>query len=290
MSPQLRCFIAARNLMRRKPLRTYLSIARAVVVAAGCCSMLNGCFVAVLGAGAAAGGYAMGQERGPGGVVSDSTIKGEINTRWAHDDGAILSYVDLNVFQGRVLLTGDVPTPDLKYQAVQIARQVKGVQEVLDHIHVGQRSTLGSNSNDTWILTRLRSSLTFDGNINSLNYSLQCVDGVVYILGIARSQDELDRVVGHARNIPNVVRVVSYIRIRAGAGPNGSGDLGPSNNGTAGSAPSNQYNAPVSGDDNSGGEGGGSGGGGGAYQPPPDTNDTQGVAPPPAPIQAQPLN
>jgi BON domain len=44
-------------------------------------------------------------------------------------------------------------------------------------------------------------------------------DGVVYIIGSARSQDELDRVTNYARNIPNVRRVVSYVRIRTGAPP-----------------------------------------------------------------------
>jgi osmotically-inducible protein OsmY len=279
------------SLVEMTALPTYFSTVRSLVLAAGCCSMLGGCVVAVVGAGAAAGGYTMGQERGPGGVISDSTIQGEINTRWAHDNSAILSYVDLNIFQGRVLLTGDAPNPDIKHQAVQIARGVKGVQEVLDDIQVGERSTMGSNVNDNWILTQLRSALTFDGNISSLNYSLQCVDGVVYILGVAKTQDELDRVVNHARNIPNVVKVVSYIRIRPGAGPGGSGDQPPSGGySSGGGAPDNGgYNAPGS----SGDDGGSDNGDYGSQEAPPPSSDDNGgttsTVPPPATIQAQPL-
>ncbi|HTH97392.1 MAG TPA: BON domain-containing protein [Stellaceae bacterium] len=171
--------------------------------------------MAALGVGAGAAGYTMGQERGPNGVASDTEIKAKINAAWSKDSD-IMSYVDLNVFQGRVLLTGDVPTPDVKARAVADVRQVQGIAELIDAIKVGPRSTFSSSAKDNWILARLNSALTFDGNVRSLNYSLQCVDGVVYILGIARDQSELDTVVNHARNIPGVVRVVSYIRIRVG--------------------------------------------------------------------------
>jgi osmotically-inducible protein OsmY len=197
-------------------LRDHFSTLRAVLLAAGASSMLGGCVLAVVGAGAAAGGYTLNQERGPGGVVSDATIKAQINAKWARENSGILSYVNLNVFQGRVLLTGDVPSPDIKNQAVTDVRSVQGINELIDGINIAPRATFSSSAKDNWILTQLNSSLTFDGDIRSLNYSLQCVDGVVYILGIARDQSELDKVVFHARTIPGVVRVVSYIRIRVG--------------------------------------------------------------------------
>ena len=190
----------------------------------------------------------MGQERGPGGVMSDTQIKTVLNAKWAKDNSQILSYVDLNVFEGRVLLTGDVPNPQIRDQAVAAAQKVDGVKEVINNINVGQRSTLGSNTSDSWILTRLRSSLTFDGGVSSLNYSLQVVDGVVYILGSAKTQAEKDLVINHARNTPDVVKVISYIRIRPGSA---------SDAGAAQSATKNTQ-APVE-DGNNGGAGDGGG-------------------------------
>jgi osmotically-inducible protein OsmY len=159
----------------------------------------------------------MGQERGPGGVVSDTQIKTVLNAKWAKDDSKILDYVDLNIFEGRVLLTGNVPNPQIRDEAVADARKVDGVKEVINNITIGQRSTVGSTASDNWILTRLRSGLTFDGKISSLNYSLQVVDGVVYILGSAKDHAEKDLVINHARNTPDVVKVVSYIRLRPGS-------------------------------------------------------------------------
>ena len=197
-------------------------LVRSLMIAAACGTLLNGCVVAAVGV-AAGGGYTMGQERGPGGVVSDTQIKTVLNAKWAKDDSKILDYIDLNIFEGRVLLTGNVPNPQIRDEAVADAQKVDGVKEVINDVTIGQRSTVGSTASDNWILTRLRSSLTFDGSVSSLNYSLQVVDGVVYILGSAKNQTEKDLVINHARNTPDVVKVVSYIRLRPGSQSSDSG-------------------------------------------------------------------
>ncbi len=55
--------------------------------------------------------------------------------------------------------------------------------------------------------------------MREINYTITTVKGVVYIIGTARSKAELDRVVDRARNIGDVKRVVSYVRIRSGEPP-----------------------------------------------------------------------
>ena len=56
----------------------------------------------------------------------------------------------------------------------------------------------------------------FDSQVKSINYTIKTANGIVYIVGSARSQAELERVTGYARNIPNVRKVVTYVRIRSG--------------------------------------------------------------------------
>ncbi|HVJ53615.1 MAG TPA: BON domain-containing protein [Aliidongia sp.] len=221
-----------------------------------CCTSLGGCVVAAVGAGAAGGGYALAQERGPGGTFSDTGIKSQLEADYVGTNSAIEKYVYINVFEGRVLLTGNVPDPALRDQAVAIAWKVNGVREVINEIKLSDASSFGANAKDNWIQTRLRTELTFDGGIKSLNYSIETVDGVVYIIGIARTQEELDLVLNHARNIPDVRRVVNYVRIRSGAGETqvpGQGNIPPaapppppapapiSTGGQGGYAPAPQY-------------------------------------------------
>ena len=192
---------------------------------------LGGCFVAAVGAAAGGAGYTAGNERGFGGTATDTGIKASINAIWANDNGQITSYVDLNIFEGRVLLTGAVPDPKIRDQAVAGAWKASGVKEVINEIQVAQGASFSTAASDNWILARLNSDMVFDSAVRTPNYSLQCVDGTVYILGVARTQNELDHVLNYARNIPNVRQVKNYIRIRSGIGEDGSTQLG-----TAGSS------------------------------------------------------
>jgi len=187
---------------------------------------LGGCLIAAVGAGAAGAGYTAGNERGIGGTTTDTGIKASINAIWVKDNAQIPSYVDLNIFEGRVLLTGAVPDPRIRDQAVAGAWKASGVKEVINEIQVAQSASFSTATSDNWILARLNSDMLFDTAVRTPNYSLQCVDGTVYILGVARTQNELDHVLNYARNIPNVRQVKNYIRIRSGIGEEGGTQLG----------------------------------------------------------------
>ena len=187
---------------------------------------LGGCLVAAVGAAAGGAGYTAGNERGVGGTATDTGIKASINAIWSNDNGQITSYIDLNIFEGRVLLTGAVPDPKIRDQAVAGAWKASGVKEVINEIQVAQGASFGTAASDNWILARLNSDMVFDSIVRTPNYSLQCVDGTVYILGVARTQNELDHVLNYARNIPNVRQVKNYIRIRSGIGEDGGTQLG----------------------------------------------------------------
>jgi hypothetical protein len=59
--------------------------------------------------------------------------------------------------------------------------------------------------------------MILDPDIRSVNYTIDAENGSVYLIGSARSQDELDRATRVARYVPGVRRVVSYVEIRSGA-------------------------------------------------------------------------
>lgn len=175
--------------------------------------LLGGCVEAVVG-GAAATGVAASQERGLGGAAGDLQIRSEINFLWLKHDEKMYVAVGLNVHEGRVLLTGKVPTPQARVDAVRLAWQAKNVKEVINEIQVDQPGGIGEYASDAWISNQLRARLLFDADVSSINYSVVTVAGTVYLMGIARSQSEIDRVTTHARNIANVRRVISYVRVK----------------------------------------------------------------------------
>ncbi len=176
-------------------------------------SGLSGC-VSVALTGVATAGIAASEERGVGGALTDTRIRADINEKWLNASMDILQKVDLSVQEGRVLLTGTVPTPEMRVDAVKLVWQVEGVREVFNEIQIGEGSSASSYARDVWIATQLRSSILFDRAVQSVNYSVDSVNGTVFLMGVAQNQAELDRVTNYARNLRYVKRVVSYVRIK----------------------------------------------------------------------------
>ena len=115
---------------------------------------------------------------------------------------------------GRVLLSGTVPTPQARVEAVRIAWMPDGVREVINEIELSDDSSFSDLARDLWIMTRLRAKLLGDKDVNSLNVSIESVNQSVYLIGVVHSEDELNRVVGHAKTVPYVRRVVSYLTLK----------------------------------------------------------------------------
>jgi hypothetical protein len=97
---------------------------------------------------------------------------------------------------------------------VRLAWKPKGVKQVINEIRVAKGGGVTGYARDTWITSRLRAAITFNRDIQSINYSIDTVQGTVYLMGVAQNQQELNRVVEIARTIPDVKQVVSYVKIQ----------------------------------------------------------------------------
>lgn len=189
--------------------------ALALAAALGLAGALSGCAGAVIGAGATAG-VAAAEERGLDGAVDDTKIRAEINHYWFQHDVEMYRKVGLTISEGRVLLTGVVPADAARADAVRLAWQAAGVREVINEIAIRPDGTdLVDDGRDVVISQTLKTRLLFDKEIRNINYSVEVVDGVVYLMGIAQDEGELERVIAHARDISNVKRVVSHVRLKS---------------------------------------------------------------------------
>src|SRR5690606_1814354 len=118
-------------------------------------------------------------------AVSDTAIKAKINDAWLRYNIETFSKLSTTVNQGRVLLTGVVQNPEARVEAVRLVWQVEGVKQVINEIRVADSEGLPGFVKDNWITTRLRTAITFEKNVQSLNYSIDTVQGVVYLMGVA---------------------------------------------------------------------------------------------------------
>ncbi len=184
----------------------------AVLLAA---SLLAGCspLDMAIGGGATAA-TAASEERGLGQSVNDNGIFLGIENGMLQADPDMAVQIDVNVHEGRVLLAGQVDKPETRVMAVKIAWQQPNVVEVINEIKVTESESVGEYVHDAWLAQNLRNTLLVDSHVRSINYNIDCVAGTIYLMGVAQDQTELQRVIDHARDIPYVRNVVSFVRLK----------------------------------------------------------------------------
>jgi len=160
---------------------------------------------------ATTGGTAAAQERSVGDAIDDLTIRAELNKLFFEDNIDLLQSVSFNVIEGRVLLKGSVKKQEHRIHALELSWQASGVREVINEIQVTDQGGIVNYARDTWIATQLKAKILFDKNIFAINYNVESINGVVYVVGIAQNIAELDFVIEHARRIKNVKKVVSHV-------------------------------------------------------------------------------
>ena len=193
-----------KRLPRARPYRILLILLLLGVLPIGGCGSL---FVGA----AATGGAAAVEERSIGDVVDDLTIRAQLNQIFFEDNFDLLQAVSFNVIEGRVLLKGSVKTQENRVHALELAWQASGVREVINEIQVTDQGGIVNFARDTWISTQLKAEILFDIDVLSINYNVETINGVIYVVGIAQDEAELDKVIDHARRIENVKQVVSHV-------------------------------------------------------------------------------
>ncbi len=169
-----------------------------------------------IGAGAGVAGAAM-SERGLDGTMEDIALDAAIRRGWAAHKADWLTRLDVTVVRRDVLLTGTLPSAEERIAAVRLAWQAlesrpEGLR-LVNRIEVGAGGNWRQFANDQRISARLTALLTFDPEVDALNYTIETYRGVVHVMGIARDQNEADRVLGHARNLPGVRGLVPLYRL-----------------------------------------------------------------------------
>ncbi len=167
----------------------------------------------VVGAGALAGTAAL-EERGIAQAARDKATELEIGKKLFDYDLEAFRELSVEVIEGRVLLTGITNTQENRLQAVQEAWRNTGVADVINEIRLGETVGIVDTSHDLKIAAELRSTITFDKAIKAINYSIEVVDGTIYLFGIGQSPAEVDRIEAHARNIPRVRRIVRHVLMK----------------------------------------------------------------------------
>ena len=177
---------------------------------------LTGCAAAAIGTASAVGITAV-QDKSIGEAVDDATLSTEIKTKLLSENSAKYGEVDVEVTNGLVLLSGRVNYPEERVRAEGIAWSAKLTRDVANEVRIEPPGGFFANVNDEIITGRVRARLIGSSSVKSVNFNVETYDGVVYLMGLARTPEELKKAAEEAARAGGVKQVVSYVRIRDAA-------------------------------------------------------------------------
>jgi osmotically-inducible protein OsmY len=161
-----------------------------------------------------------GSERSFGDKVEDATITASVKSKllWnTHTDGLDI-HVDTN--NSKVTLTGNAGSSKEKVLAGRIARDTEGVVAVNNNIALNGKPDNSEKMHakgekaeqkvsDSWITTKVKSSLATTRGVNAFEITVTTTNGVVSLNGLVDTPAERDRAIQVAQDIRGVNKVDS---------------------------------------------------------------------------------
>ena len=113
-----------------------------------------------------------------------------------------------------VLLTGLVDNQEIRIDAVRRVWEVEGVNEVVNEIQIGNRSSLKEYAQDVWITTQVRGLAAKTIGLRAIAYNFETIKGKVYIVGITSRPEQLEEVIDVAKTVKGVTEIVNYVIVK----------------------------------------------------------------------------
>jgi osmotically-inducible protein OsmY len=172
---------------------------------------LSGC-VALVAGGAISGTLAATDRRTLGAQTEDRAIevKGSIKLNNVVGDAG---HVNINAFNRRALLTGEVRDEAMKAAAEREIRGIEGVLSVINELEIAGPASYTSRSNDALITTKVKASLVDMKDISANSYQVVTERGVVYLQGrVTQREGQIGADVARGvSGVTKVVKVFEYI-------------------------------------------------------------------------------
>ncbi len=163
--------------------------------------------------------------------VLDTKIGGGILSRLSDKDKGLLLDVSSDTWEQRVLLTGTLDSPEVRDEVLALVKSDERIKLVYDEIQIvtpeekerrrkeaeeeDKKDTEGTGQTvgDFWIATKIEAQLLGAEGIKSVNYRWRSVRNQVYLIGSARTQGELDKVLKICRETKGVTSVKHFVEV-----------------------------------------------------------------------------
>ena len=174
---------------------------------------LQSCTAPMIGGIGAIAFSSSAQEKGLGTSISDKVIYVKLRNAIHNWNPSVSENVSLSVDNGSILVTGKLKNIDTKVQLTKIIWEINGVKEVNNKVQISETNNLKNIAKDLASLGEIKARLMASKKLNSLNYSIDVVNNIAYISGVASSEEEISIVTQIAQEARFIKEVQNFVKL-----------------------------------------------------------------------------
>ena len=174
---------------------------------------LQSCAAPIIGGVGAIAFSSSAQEKGLGTSINDKVIYVKLRNAIYDWNPSIAEKISLSVDNGSVLVTGKLKNIDTKVKMTKIIWEINGVNEVNNKVQISETNNLKHIAKDLASLGEIKAKLMASKEINSLNFSIDVVNNIAYISGIASSEEEISIVKQIAQEAKFIEEVQNFVKL-----------------------------------------------------------------------------
>lgn len=121
--------------------------------------------------------------------------------------------INIHVYNGVALLTGQVSNKVLRNQAAEVVRDIQRIRQVHNELEVRAKKSVWVGMGDSWLKTKVNSKLAADKNVKSSRVKVYVENGTVFLMGMMnrRQADRISTIAANTKRVNRVVRIIEYL-------------------------------------------------------------------------------
>jgi osmotically-inducible protein OsmY len=182
-----------------------------ILLLAAALGALQGCFP-IIAAGVGAGALMASDRRTNGTFIEDEAIEDKTINKISKTYQNTV-HVNVTSYNRHVLLTGEVPTQEIKTAIVEIVNSLPNIAAVNNELLVDVNSSLKSRSSDSIISGNIKLRFIKSNDFKAEHVKVVTERGTVYLLGLVyrKEADAATEIASTTTGVERVVKMFEYL-------------------------------------------------------------------------------
>ena len=174
--------------------------------------IVNSC--AIVGTAGSLVGSASTSTRGLSGTIEDTYLMSKIVSKITLMKLSNFSNITVLVNNGKVLLAGNIENQEKRLELIKKVWWIDGVKEVYNELEIGPQISFSEKTEDFIFEVKINNRLLLEPGILSNNYSVDVVNGNVYIMGISSDMEEKTKIEDFLNSMDDIKKLVLLVDIQ----------------------------------------------------------------------------